>query len=65
MNKLKVYRTESRNLKGKDLKISLSRRISSETAQLNYLMTNKPKSNETTEQLYLLSQLRTWRQSLD
>jgi hypothetical protein len=65
MLKLKLYRRESRNLKGKDLKISLSRRINSETAQLNYLMTNKPKSKETTEQLYLLSQLRTWRQSLD
>jgi len=65
MNKLKVYRRDSRHLKGKDLKIALSRRITSETAQLNYLMANRPKSNETTEQLYLLSQLRSWRQSLD
>lgn len=65
MNKLKIYRKELRHIKGSGLKISLSHRISSETAQLNYLMVNKPKSNETTEQLYLLSQLRSWRQSLD
>jgi hypothetical protein len=65
MNKLRLYRRESRHLRGKDLKISLSRRITSETAQLKFLMENKPKSNELTEQMYLVSQLRVWRNSLN
>jgi hypothetical protein len=65
MRKVKNYIEGVRHLKGKDLKISLSRVIRSETAQLNYLMDKKPTDIETTYQQHYVWSLENWRKSLD
>jgi hypothetical protein len=65
MRKLENYIKGSRHLRGKDLKISLSRVITSETAQLNYLMDKKPTDIETTYQQHYVWSLQNWRKSLD
>jgi hypothetical protein len=54
---MNIIAKETRHLRGKDLKISLSRRLSSETAQLNYLLKNRPEDEETKQQQHLLAWL--------
>lgn len=63
------YRTnnivkETRHLRGRDLKVSLSNRLYGETAQLNYLLANRPDDNETKQQQELVWWLINWRKSL-
>ena len=56
-HKMNMIVAESKYLKGKDLKIALSHRINSETAQLNYLLKNRPEDEETKQQQHLLDWL--------
>jgi hypothetical protein len=62
---MNIIAKETRHLRGKDLKISLSRRLSSETAQLNYLLDKKPTDAETKHQQQLVWWLQNWRKSLN
>ncbi len=74
MLKQENYIKSVRHLRGKDLKISLSRVITSETAQLNYLLDKKPTNGEfhsmeeyieITHQQHYVWSLQNWRKSLD
>jgi hypothetical protein len=65
MRKQENYIKSVRHLRGKDLKISLSRVITSETAQLNYLLDKKPTDIETIYQQHYVWSLQNWRKSLD
>ncbi len=65
MRKQENYIKSVRHLRGKDLKISLSRVITSETAQLNYLLDKKPTDIKTIYQQHYVWSLQNWRKSLD
>jgi hypothetical protein len=65
MLKQENYIKSVRHLRGKDLKISLSRVITSETAQLNYLLDKKPTDIKTIYQQHYVWSLQNWRKSLD